>query len=515
MRDLFSPGRSAVIARTAMAATSHPLATATALDLLRSGGNAIDAAVAAAAVLAVVEPCQTGIGGDGFALVARPGCPVQAYDGSGRAPAAASAEALLAEGVGAIDPDGPHAVTVPGVVDLWARLAADHGTRGLDALLAPAIDYAGRGHPVQPRVAWDWPDSIAKLQRSEAARTVFLPGGRGPQVGEIFRQPGLAAALRLIAAEGPAAVYGGMIGEDIVATVRELGGAMSLEDLVAHRTEIAAPVSGRYAGAEVLQCGPNAQGIVALLMLGTLAWLGRRPADPFDSRWTRHFVEAARHAYALRDAGDWAALGSPATAERIAEQIAAGVVAAPTMRAASDTVFLCVVDGDRTVVSLINSIYKDFGGGIVTPRFGLALQNRGAGFVVRPGHPLCIGPRRRPLHTIMPALASRDGEPLLAFGVTGGDFQPCGQVQILTAILDCGLDPQEAIDLPRLFPFGPTVRAERGVPRVLTNAMTELGYALEPSPLPLGSAQAIRIDRDRNVLIGGTDPRTDGVVLGW
>lgn len=514
MRSFHFPGRSAVLAETAMAATSHPLATATAVAILRDGGNAVDAAVAAAAVLAVVEPCQTGLGGDGFALIARDGQPVRAYDGSGRAPAAADAAALLARGIDHIDFDSALSATVPGTVGLWARLLQDHGTRGLDSLLVPAIGYAADGHPIQPRIAYDWVDSVEKLNRFEDSRAVFLPWGRPPEVGERFAQPRLARALRLIAEQGPDALYRGPIGADIVETCRRHGGLLEMADLASHATEENQPLQAAHGGLQVWQCPPNGQGVVALLMLKVLARLRPRRA-PYDPAWAKAFVAATREAYRLRDAGDWEALQSDTAADAIAARIRSGTVAPAVPPRSADTVYLCVVDADRLAVSLINSVYKDFGSGIVTRDYGLALQNRGAGFTVQPGHPLCIGPRRRPLHTIMPGLVTEAGAASLVFGMTGGDFQPAGQVLLLTAMAECGHDPQEAIDLARFFALGAAVQVEEGVPDALCAALADAGHTVERRRLPLGCAQAIRIDRARGLLIGGSDPRADGCVLGW
>ncbi|MFQ5958211.1 MAG: gamma-glutamyltransferase [Alphaproteobacteria bacterium] len=529
MRDFQLPGRSTVHALTGMAATSHPAATLAAVDVLRAGGNAVDAAVAACAVLCVVEPMSTGIGGDCFALYAPVGGgEVIAYNGSGRAPGAAHAEWFLDNGVDVIDTESPHAVTVPGAIDAWSRLVADHGRKGLDELLQPAITYAENGYAVSPRVARSWAANVAKLRRDESSARVFLPGGQSPRAGEVHRQPELAETLRAIAADGRDAFYTGRVAEDIVAHLAARGGLHTLDDFAAARGEYVAPIRTNYRGVDVFECPPNGQGIVALIMLNILEDYALGELDPLGVERLHLEIEAGRLAFADRDAlvADPAQAQVPVdhmlSAEHAAElraQIrrdrAIEALPDPAFPAHLDTIYLCVVDGDRNAVSFINSLFHGFGSGLTSPKTGVALHNRGAGFVVRPGHPNCIAPNKRPLHTIIPGMALEQGRVAMPFGVMGAHYQPFGHVHFLTNVIDYGLDMQEALDLARVFRYGDVLEIERGISDETARGLAALGHRVERAQDPLGGGQAIRIDWQAGVLSGGSDPRKDGCALGY
>jgi len=533
MRDFQMPGRSPVHALNAMAATSQPAATLAAIEILRAGGNAIDAAVAAAAVLAVVEPGSTGIGGDCFVLHAPAGGDeIIAYNGSGRAPGAAEAAWFVERGIDAIDETSAHAVTVPGAVDAWDRLIADHGRKGLDAALRPAIALAEEGYAVHPRCAYDWAKAADKLRADPGAAALFLPGGAPPASGDVHRQPALAATLRRIAAEGRAGFYAGPVAEEIVETLRARGGLHRLDDFAAAEGEYVAPIKTRYRGLDIHECPPNGQGIVALIMLNILEGHALGAAapldDPLGAARLHLEVEAGRIAYADRDAlladprmaaVPVAEMLSPAHAAearaRIRPDRAMDDVPAPNFPAHEDTVYLCVVDPDGNAVSFINSVFHGFGSGIAAPRSGVLLQNRGAGFVVRPGHPNCIAPGKRPMHTIIPGMASENGRVVMPFGVMGGQYQPFGHVHFITNLVDYGMDVQAALDCPRVFRYGETLEVERGVPEASLRALAERGHRVVRAEDPLGGGQAIRIDHERGVLIGGSDPRKDGCALGF
>ena len=528
MRDLHLPGRSPAYATHAMAATSMPAATLTALDVLRAGGNAMDAAVAAVAVLGVIEPQSTGIGGDCFCLWKQPGKPVVALNGSGRAPEAASIDWFEARGIDAIDDTGPHSVTVPGAVGAWELLLATHGTKGLDELLQPAIRFAAEGWPVHHRVAFDWAMAADKLRKNRADS--FLPGGHAPPPGQLFVQPALAQTLRTIAEQGARGFYEGSVAADMVRTLRAAGGLHTEADFAAGRTAAAfvEPIRTGWRGYEVWQCPPNGSGLMVLMLLGILQGFPTA-ADPLDPARLHRHIEAARLVYRDRDAfiGDPAGdipvreltdpaylralhdLIDPARAMRLPR---AGEAALPPHR---DTVYLCVVDQDGNACSFINSLFKSFGSGIVAERSGVMLQNRGAGFVVERGHPNCIGPGKRPMHTIIPGMLTQDGEAVMPFGVMGGHFQPMGQTLFLTNLLEYGLDIQQALDLPRVFPYGGKVEVERGVPASAVARLAELGHLPVPVERPHGGGQAIWIDRARGTLMGGSDPRKDGMALGF
>ncbi len=528
MRDFQLPGRSPVHATEGMAATPNPLATSTAIDVLRRGGNAIDAAVAATAVLAVVEPNQTGIGGDCFVLYAPKGKgPLIGLNGSGRAPQAATAAWYLERGITAIPTYNPHAVTVPGAIDAWARLVADHGSKGLDELLQPAIRYAENGFPVHSRISWEWDQDAERLRRDANAARIFLPLGRAPKPGEVIRNPQLAATLRKIGKEGRDGFYRGAVAEDIVSYLHQLGGLHSMEDLASNKPDYVTPIHTTYRGLDICQIPPSNQGITALMMLNILSGFELGKLAPLSAQRLHLEIEAGRLAYRDRNAfvADMTKAQVPVDSllsmeyaaqlrKRIDSDRAMTDLPPPLLRK-SDTVYFCVVDRDRNAVSFINSVYHGFGSGIVTPNTGIVLQNRGAGFRVDPGHPNCIAPGKRPLHTIMPGMAMKDSRALMPYGVMGGDYQPFGHTHLLTNILDFGCDLQEALDLARVFYAGGAVQVERGVPQESAFGLAARGHRVELSPEPFGGGQAIWIGWQSGVLTAGSEPRMDGGAMGY
>lgn len=526
MRDFHLPGRSEVFAAEGMAATSHPLAARTAIDVLQAGGNAADAAVAALAMLAVVEPHMTGIGGDCFCLLAKSDGAVWGYNGSGRAPAEASAERLWGEGLREIGMESIHAVTVPGAIEAWAAILAAHGRFGLDRALQPAIRAAHDGHPVGARVAFDWALAADKLRQDAGASLHYLPGGLAPRAGDRVRLPALAATLEAIAAQGPKAFYEGAIAADIVATVRAKGGLLALDDLAAHRGNEVAPIATRYRDVDVLELPPNGQGLAALVLLNIIENFDMARLDPVGPERLHVLLEAARMAYGVRDAHiadpdtmrvDVPALLDKAFAKRLAGRIdpARRVPLPPAPTPGSDTVLCTVVDRDRMAVSIINSLYASFGVGVATEASGIMLQNRGACFMVDPAHPNAIGPRKRPMHTIIPAMLMREGRCEMPFGVMGGGYQAMGHAHFVSNLLDCGLDVQEALDAPRAFFDGEITMVEKGVSEATILGLRARGHDVVPRALPLGGGQAIRIDWQRGTLIGGSDPRKDGCAVGY
>ena len=528
MRDFHRPGRSTVHAANGMAATSHPQASLAAIDVLRAGGTAADAAVTAAALLGVIEPQSTGIGGDGFALYAPGGSDrIAAYNGSGAAPQAASAAFFLDRKMTAIPLTGAHAVTVPGNVDLWATLLEAHGRKGLDAALAPAIRAAEAGYAVAPRIAWDWARNADKLRAGINTARFLLPAGRAPQPGDVIRQGELAATLRLIAQHGRDAFYRGRVADDIVSTLRGAGGLHTLDDFAAHRTEQVVPIFTPYRGCEVWECPPNGPGITVLMMLNLLAAFELGRYGPMSVERFHLEAEATRHAYLMREG----TLGDPRLVDvdvkkLLSHDLAAETAARIRLDRAGDlevarppmnphTVYLCVVDRDRNACSLINSIAYAFGAAVMAPGSGVLLNNRGAGFRVEPGHPNAIAPGKRPLHTLIPGLMTKNGRTIMPFGVMGGQYQPVGHVHLVTNILDYGLDVQEAIDLPRGLHYEGVYGLEAGVPDAVARGLAGLGHAIARVEEPHGGAQAIMIDWQRGVLVGGSDPRKDGCALGY
>lgn len=528
MRSLHFPGRSPVYARKAMAATSHPLATETALGVLRGGGNAVDAAIAATAVLCVVENAMTGIGGDCFAIVSMPGAKPFALNASGRAPAGLTADYLLERGIRSIGTQTPHAVTVPGAIDGWAMLLADHGTRALSELLQPAIATASEGYVVSPRVAYDWAVGTAKLSGNANAAKHYLKDGKPPVVGDVVRFPNLAATLTAVAEGGRDAFYEGEVAADIVKELNALGGVHTLADFAAQRSSYVEPISVNYRGLDVLELPPNNHGVVVLMMLKMMEQIGKIGDDP-DSVDRHHtMLEVARLAYAMRDEF----VADPDMADvpvdhmlddavitelvgRVDRKRARPDIAPVPQPKGSDTVYLSVVDENGMAVSFINSLFSDFGSGIATDKTGILLQNRGQGFVVEPGHRNCVAPGKRPLHTLIPALAMKDGELAMSFGVMGGAFQPAGHAHVLSNMLDYGMDAQEALDAQRVFFDGSGVLVEETASAELRAGLEAKGHEVGVRALPWGGGQLIEVDRKRGVLVGASDCRKDGCALGY
>ncbi|MFG1412763.1 gamma-glutamyltransferase [Xanthobacter sp. VTT E-85241] len=530
MRDFETPGRSLVMATQGMAATSHPLSSLVALDVLQAGGNAMDAVIAACAVQGVVEPGSTGIGGDCFALYAPQGSDqVVAFNGSGRCPQAATPGFFAERGFGEIPRHSPHAVNVPGAVEAWERLAQDHGTWPLSRLLAPAIRLAGEGYAVAPRVSRDWHEQTALLARDEAARRIFLPGGAAPLAGTRHVQPELAQTLTRIAEGGSKAFYEGAVAQDMVDGLRARGGLHTLEDFAATRGTYVTPIKTAYRGFEVHECPPNGQGIIALLLLNILSRCDAT-GDPLSAERLHLEIEAARLAYSVRDA----VVADPEHSAVPVDYLLSDALAcelhglirpdarqeplpAVEMPAHKDTVYIVVVDKDRNVASFINSIFWPFGSGLVSPKSGVLFNNRGQGFTLKAGHPNAIGPAKRPMHTIIPGLLTRAGKVAMGFGVMGGQYQALGHAHFLTKVFDYGLDLQSAIDLPRVSPLFGTdaVEVEGSMPQETRDGLRRLGHRIVKPARPIGGAQAIWIDWENGVLTGASDPRKDGCALGY
>ena len=529
MRNFQQPGRSPVYARNGMAATSHPSSSQVAIDVLKDGGNAMDAAIAACAVQGVVEPGSTGIGGDCFALWALAGSKdVVAYNGSGRAPAAATLERMRDEGVDALSRTSAHSVIVPGAVDAWARLNADHGTKPFAELLQPAVELARDGYPVSPRVHTDWAKNADHLRTNDALACIFLPDGKVPKVGAIHRQTELAGTLEMIAREGRDAFYRGSLAREMVETLQGLGGLHTMEDFAAARGDYVTTITTDFAGETIHECPPNGQGVIALLLMNMMR---HAPDKPMLSADRIHLeLEACRRAYAARGMH----LADPAQASVPVETLLSADYARaqyediamdrarPVERETlgiehRDTVTIQVVDKDRNAVSFINTLFWGWGSGITTPKSGIVLTNRAQGFVLEEGHPNCIAPGKRPLHTIIPGMLRRDGRTSMSFGVMGGEYQAMGQMQFLTRHLGYGLDVQEAQDAPRWMvdPFTGAVEIENTVPADTIEELRRRGHDIAVADHPIGGSQAIRIDWDNGVLIGGSDPRKDGCAIGY
>ncbi len=537
--------RSEVYAPQAMAATSHPLATQVALDVMKAGGSAVDAAIAANAALGLMEPTGNGIGGDLFAIVWDPGTrQLHGYDGSGRSPQALTMDEFRRRGLEAIPPRGPLPVSVPGAVDGWFALHGRFGRLPMADVLAPTIRYAREGHPVHEVIAHYWERSVPVLSEWPGFAEQFTIDGRAPRIGETWRNPNLAATLEKIAAGGRDAFYKGDIARTIDTYFRAHDGFLRYEDLAAHAGNWVEPVSTNYRGFDVWELPPSGQGIAALQILNLL-----EPHDlasyGFGSPEHVHlFVEAKKLAFA--DRARWYADPAfhPAPVERlISKEYAAGRAPLMSMDRAArqvqpgtpaqldegDTIYLTTADADGMMVSLIQSNYRGMGSGMAPPDLGFILQNRGEQFVLADAeHPNAYAPGKRPFHTIIPAFVTKDGEPWLSYGVMGGAMQPQGHVQILVNMIDFGMNLQEAGDAPRIHHDGSAepagqnapmadggrIELESGFPHETVRALMRKGHRVQFADGPYGGYQAIQVN-PHGGWIGASESRKDGQAAGY
>jgi gamma-glutamyltranspeptidase/glutathione hydrolase len=540
--ELFAT-RSVSWARHGMVAAAHPLAAEAGVRVLREGGNAVDAAIAVNAALAVVEPTSCGLGGDLFAIVHDPeeASTLIGLNASGRSPLGLTADMVPAEPDGTIPLMSPHAWSVPGAVDGWYELHERFGSLPMERLLAPAIELAREGAPVPRVIASYWARAARVFRDKPGFAEVFLEEGEPPREGEVFRNPALARTLGTLAEKGRDAFYEGSIARSIVRFSERHGGHFAMRDFTEHSSTWVEPVSASYRGHELWELPPNGQGIAALQMLNVLklhdlAALGRDDPD-----FWHLMIEAKKLAFAdrARFYADPAFADLPVESlisEEYARRRAAEIDMARAARSVSpgnprleegDTTYLAVGDAQGMLVSLIQSNYTGFGSGYVVPELGFGIQNRGALFTLEEGHPNALEPGKRPFHTIIPAFLTRDGEPLCAFGVMGGATQPQGHVQIVVNMLDFGMDLQEAGDAPRFVhtgssqPTGTTmteggqVHLESGIPPEVHRALTKRGHRLVDRVGGFGGYQAVCRDPRSGVLSGATESRKDGVAIGY
>ncbi|RPJ24927.1 MAG: gamma-glutamyltransferase [Chloroflexi bacterium] len=533
----FHSRRSPVYSRTGIVATSQPLATAAGLEILAQGGNAADAAVAAGAALNVTEPTSTGIGGDMFALYySAETRRITALNGSGRAPAALTLDRLKKEGFSAgLPPFHVHTVTVPGACAGWFDLIERHGSLAMSDILTPAIRLARDGFPVAPITAYAWQRGAQNQLKSAPNGHELTIDGRGPNAGEIFRNPNLARTFELIARSGKSVFYQGEIAQAIVSVIKEAGGCLSMEDLVSHASTWEEPLSVTYRGLRVYECPPNGQGLTALIALNILEGFDLSSFASLSTERLHLTIEALRLAFA--DARWYVAdpkfsnvpveelLSKDYANERrklIDRRRATVDPQHGTPVSSSGTVYLSVVDQFGNACSFINSNYWGFGTGIVPKGYGFTLQNRGHNFRLDPNHPNALEPRKRPYHTIIPAMVMREDETLYAsYGVMGGFMQPQGHVQVLSALVDDGLDPQSALDLPRFCidaeESGGRLALEEGIPTDVISDLEKMGhpvYSVSGFDRSLfGRGQVILHEAETGVLVAGSDPRADGCAM--
>ena len=531
--------RSEVIAQQGMAATSQPLATQVALDILKQGGSAVDAAIAANAMLGLVEPTGCGIGGDLFAIVWDAETKqLHGLNASGRSPAALKAEYFTEQGLTTIPSFGPLPVSVPGAVDGWFSLHEKFGRLPMTSILSPAIEYARRGYPVSEVVAYYWQMNVDRIGEYEGFADVFMPNGKAPTTGQIFKNPSLAATYEKIATGGRDAFYKGDIARVIGAYMKEQGGFLSYEDLAAHTSEWVEPVSTNYRGYDIWELPPNGQGIAALQILNILEQYDIEGMGFGSADYIHTFVEAKKLAFedrakyyadpAFNDipvdaliSKDYAqkrrALINP---DKAAKRYDAGVVE-------GDTIYLTVADKDGNMVSLIQSNYRGMGSGMTPPELGFILQNRGELFTLAPNHFNTYEPKKRPFHTIIPAMVTRNNKPWLSFGVMGGATQPQMHAQIVVNLIDFGMNLQEAGDAPRFIHVGsssPTgalmkdggeLSMETGFATEVRRTLYERGHQLSDKLGIYGGYQAILYDADKQVYFGASESRKDGQAAGY
>ena len=534
----FNSRRSPVHGKGGIVSTSQPLATAAGLEILAKGGNAADAAVAAGAALNVTEPTSTGIGGDMFALFYSADTKrITALNGSGRAPAKLTLDTLKKDGFTTeLPPFHAHTVTVPGACAGWFDLIEKHGSLAMSEILAPATRLASEGFPVAPITAYSWQRGAQKQLATAPNGRELTIDGRGPNAGEIFRNPGLARTFELIARGGPSAFYQGPIAEAIVSVIKEAGGVLSAEDLASHVSTWEEPISVTYRGYRVFECPPNGQGITALIALNILEGFDLAALESLSVESLHLMIEAMRLAFA--DSRWYVAdpkfsnvpvkeLLSKAYADERRKLINLKRTTTDqhhgTPTNSSNTVYLSVVDKFGNACSFINSNYWGFGTGIVPKGFGFTLQNRGHNFSLIANHPNALEPGKRPYHTIIPAMVTREADDSLyaSYGVMGGFMQPQGHVQVLSALVDKGLDPQAALDLPRFCidvdEDGGEVAMEDGIPQETIVGLKNMGHAMYPvsgyERALFGRGQVILRDAESGALTAGSDPRADGCAM--
>ena len=525
MRDFHLPGRSSVLAEKGMCATSHPLAAQAALEILKNGGNAMDAAIAGAVLLGICEPQMTGIGGDCFVLFSPAGSSeIRSMNGSGTAPNLANADTLRAQGLKSIPLDSPHAVTIPCAIDAFCKLSNDWGKLGLDRILQPAIHYAEYGVPIAERVSYDLAELTETL--NPAGRKFYLPWGRAPKVGELFSHHGQVKVLKEIAKHGRDGFYTGEVAEDMVNSLQKLGGRHEMNDFSDMEAFYTDPISGKFSEFELFEHPPNGQGATAILLANILQKFPISSMNPFGFERTHIETEATKLAYDARnrlisDPRIFDAT-SKMTSDQLAVELAAKVdmervideVSSIAEEVHKDTIYITVVDEDRMSVSLIYSIFHGFGSGIASEKFGVLFQNRGAGFNLVPGHINEYGPTKRPLHTIIPAIVKEKGVVKMPFGVMGGQYQATGHVRVLSNIYDFGMGIQTALDAPRSFFENGILKIERGYDENVVQQLSNLGHNIDQKIGPIGGAQAIKIHK-HGILEGASDPRKDGSAIGY
>ena len=527
MRNFHFPGRSNVLSTKGIAATSHPLASQEALSILKMGGNAIDAAIAASAVLCVVEPNATSIGGDCFAIIAPKGKNPVSYNGSGINPEKAKLSYFIENNIKKIELESPHSVTIPGAIKSWESMHLDHGKLDFEKLFIKAIEYAEDGFAITEKVAENWEENAIKLNKNINTKKIFLKNGKSYKFAEKHKNPALANTLKRISKKGSKEFYNSDITEDIVQTLNELGGLHTIDDFNMQKTIKSKTIFSQYKDFLLHQCPPNGPGITVLIMMKMMENYEIKNFSPMSFERFHIEAEITKLAYKLREDK----IGDPNFNELNLEEILSSHfldnlidnismdschnVGNLNIPAHPETVYLTVVDKDLNLVSFINSVCYAFGSGITTNKTGILLQNRGVNFRIEENHPNSIDSLKRPLHTIIPGMVfNKKGEAIISYGVMGGQFQPVGHTHFLNNIIDYEMTIQEAIDFPRGFHFNNQYQLELGVDNDVEKKLNSVGHKTVRTKSPHGGGQAIKVDLKNGIFIAGSDPRKDGCALG-
>ena len=528
MRKLSFPGRSNVLAQNGMAATSNPLSSLEAINILKKGGNAVDAAIAASAVQSVVCPSATGIGGDCFAIISFNGKNPISVNGSGIAPKKANLEYFIERKINKIELSSPHSVTIPGAVHAWCSMHEKYGKLDLEEVLKSAENYARNGFPVYEVEALAWKENEIKLRENKNSKKLFLKNNHSYKFGEVFKNIPLANTIKLISEKKIDGFYNSDLTKDMTKTLNELGGLHTVEDFYLQETVFSSTLSNLYKKSKIHQCPLNGPGIVVLMMMAINEKLNISKYEPLSFERYHLQAEITKVCFEFKETK----LGDPIfnninIKELLSDNFLENLISKIDINKVyssknayvtsnPETVYLTVVDKDLNAVSFINSICHSFGSGITTSNSGILFQNRGVNFRLEKDHPNVIQGNKRPLHTIIPGLVTNhNNQTILSYGVMGGQYQPIGQTHVLQNILDYDLSIQEAIDFPRAFALDGKLKIEKSLDNKIVNELKNIGHSVSIAPNAIGGGQCIKIDRDNGILIGGSDPRKDGLAIGY
>ena len=528
MRELSYPGRSNVLAQNGMAATSHPLSSLEAINILQKGGNAVDAAIAASAVQSVVCPSATGIGGDCFAIISLNGKDPISVNGSGIAPKKINLEYFNKNNIDKINLTSPHSVTIPGAIHAWCSMHEKYGKLDLEEILSGAENFARNGFPVHEVEAYAWKNNNVKLRENANSKKLFLKNNLSYKFGDIFKNIPLANTLNIIRKQKIKGFYNSDITKDMVNTLNKLGGLHTEEDFASQQTIFSSTISNDYKGVKIHQCPLNGPGIIVLLIMAINEKLKIDKYKPYSFERYHLQAEITKVCYEFKETY----LGDPyfndidisdILGDSLIENLISKIDLTKVYNSNKayvtsnpETVYLTVVDKDLNAVSFINSICHSFGSGISSENSGILFQNRGVNFRLEKDHPNVIQGSKRPLHTIIPGLVTnKNNETILSYGVMGGQYQPIGQTHVLQNILDYNLTIQEAIDYPRTFALDGFLKVEKSINSKLLKQLEKIGHKIFIVPDAIGGGQCIKINRKEGVMIGGSDPRKDGLAIGY